>query len=60
MLMNSMLNDTMQEMEFFESMLLRMKDAASQSILNKRAQIAKADPSEELFDLHLEIQELER
>ena len=50
----------LQELEFFESMLKQFKEATSQSFLNKRAAIAKEDPTEEIIELHLEIQEYEK
>ena len=41
-------------------MLNRFKDTCTQSLLNKRAAIAKDDPAEEIYELHLEIQEYEK
>ena len=54
------MSDQQQELDFFESLLTRFKEDSSQSILNKRAAIAKSDPSEELYELHLEIQAFEK
>ena len=49
-----------QELDFYESLLARFKEHSSQSILNKRQAIAKNDPQEELYELHLEIQAFEK
>ena len=49
-----------QELDFYESLLDRFKQDSSQSILNKRQAIAKNDPQEELYELHLEIQAFEK
>ncbi len=60
---NSMLLDSSeqsQELDFYESLLDRFKQDSSQSILNKRQAIAKNDPQEELYELHLEIQAFEK
>ena len=54
------LNLEQQELEFYESMINRFKDTANTSLLNKRAAIAKEDPAEEIYELHLEIQEFEK
>ena len=55
-----MMSESAQETEFFEQLLQRFQEATAQSILNKRTPIAKNDPKEELYELHLEIQEQER
>ena len=44
-----------QELDFYESLLQRHRQTTSQSLLNKRATIAKEDPTEEIIELHLEI-----
>ena len=49
-----------QELKFYESLIDRFKESSAESLLNKRASQAKEDPTEELIELHLEIQELER
>ena len=49
-----------QELKFYESLIDRFKNSSAESLLNKRASQAKEDPTEELIELHLEIQELER
>ena len=37
-----------------------MREQSQESLLNKRATVAKEDPTEELIELHFEIQEFER
>ena len=49
-----------QELKFYESLINNFKESASESLLNKRATQAKEDPTEELIELHLEIQEIEK
>ena len=49
-----------QEIEFYEQLLKRHQQTTSQSLLNKRAALAKEDPTEEIIELHLEIQEYEK
>lgn len=49
-----------QELKFYESLINKFKESASESLLNKRATHAKEDPTEELIELHLEIQEIEK
>ena len=49
-----------QELKFYESLINKFKESASESLLNKRASQAKEDPTEELIELHLEIQEIEK
>ena len=49
-----------QELKFYESLIARFREGSAESLLNKRAAIAKEDPTEELIELHLEIQEHER
>ena len=41
-------------------MIEQFKESASESLLNKRATVAKEDPTEELIELHFEIQEFEK
>ena len=41
-------------------MVEQFKEVSKESLLNKRAKIAKQDPSEEIIELHFEIQEFER
>ena len=48
------------ELEFYASLVERFRVTASQSMLNKRAEIAKEDPTEEIIELHLEVQEFEK
>ena len=48
------------ELEFYGSLVERFRATASQSLLNKRAAIAKEDPAQELIDVHLEVHELDR
>ena len=48
------------ELEFYGSLVERFRAVASQSLLNKRAAIAKEDPTQELIEVHFEVQELER
>jgi len=52
--------DHTQEADFLEALIERFQVVANQSILNKRQPIAKSDPKEEIYELHLEIQEVER
>ena len=49
-----------QELKFYESLIDRFRESSAESLLNKRACQAKEDPTEELLELHLEVQELER
>ncbi len=56
----SQMSEQWQELDFYESLLTRFKEDSSQSILNKRVAIAKSDPSEEVYELHLEIQAFEK
>ena len=49
-----------QELKFYESLIARFREGSAESLLNKRAAIAKEDPTEELIELHLEIQEHEK
>ena len=53
-------DDPTQEAEFLEAILERFKLHTKHSILDKREHTAKADAKEEVYELHLEIQELER
>ena len=48
------------ELKFYESLIAKFKESASESLLNKRASQAKEDPTEELIELHLEIKEIEK
>ena len=48
------------ELEFYSSLIERFRATTGQSLLNKRAAIAKEDPTQELIDVHLEVQELEK
>ena len=41
-------------------MVEQFKEVSKESLLNKRAKIAKQDPSEEIIELHFEIQEFEK
>ena len=41
-------------------MIEQFKESAKESLLNKRATVAKEDPTEELIELHFEIQEFEK
>ena len=52
--------ETAQEIEFYGQLVQQFKEASSQSLLNKRAAIAKEDPTEEIIELHLEIQQFEK
>ena len=52
--------ETAQEIEFYGQLVQQFKEACSQSLLNKRAAIAKEDPTEEIIELHLEIQQFEK
>ena len=47
-------------MEFYEELIENFKHTCSESLLNKRAKVAKEDPTEEIIELHLEIQEFEK
>ena len=49
-----------QELEFYGSLIERFRATTNQSMLNKRAAIAKEDPTEEIIELHLEVQEFEK
>lgn len=50
----------LQELEFYASLIERFRATSSQSMLNRRANIAKEDPTEEIIELHLEVQEFEK
>ena len=41
-------------------MIDRFRQNSQESLLNKRATVAKEDPTEELIELHFEIQEFEK
>ena len=46
--------------EFYQGMLEKFNDYLSVSLLNRRAQDAKEDPTEELIAVHMDIEEMEK
>ena len=53
-------NTAIEELKFYEALIAKYRESSAESLLTKRTAIAKNDPSEELIDLRLEVQEQER
>ena len=48
------------DLEFYEQLIENFRNTCSESLLNKRAKVAKEDPLDEIIELHLEVQEFEK